>query len=142
MQETIGTAAQDFWLDKLGVAHRFNAWVFSCFRRYLGRNVLEVGCGSGNFTTLMAAGGHKVTGCDLHAPYVDIARARLADYPAAEAAEKAAEEDVQDRAADLTAMLPVALRLSQYPAETLLAAPEPPETVGYRVCFAVAKPAP
>ena len=46
---------------------------------------------------------------------------------AAEAAEKAAEEDVQDRAADLTAMLPVALRLSQYPAETLLAAPVPPE---------------
>jgi SAM-dependent methyltransferase len=83
MQETIGTAAQDFWLDRLGVAHRFNAWVFSRFSRYLGRHILEVGCGSGNFTTLMAAGGHKVTGCDLHAPYVDIARARLADYPAA-----------------------------------------------------------
>jgi len=75
--------AQDFWLDKLGVAHRFNAWVFSCFRRYLGRNVLEVGCGSGNFTTLIAADGHKVTGCDLHAPYVEIARARLAAYPEA-----------------------------------------------------------
>jgi SAM-dependent methyltransferase len=77
------SAAQDFWLDRLGVAHRFNAWVFSRFRRHLGRNVLEVGCGSGNFTTLIAADGRQVTGCDLHAPYVDIARARLAGYPQA-----------------------------------------------------------
>jgi septal ring factor EnvC (AmiA/AmiB activator) len=45
----------------------------------------------------------------------------------AAAAQKAAEDEVQDRAADLTAMLPVALRLSMYPSETLLAAPVPPE---------------
>jgi SAM-dependent methyltransferase len=75
--------AQDFWLDRLGVAHRFNAWVFSRFRRQLGDNILEVGCGSGNFTTLIAADGHKVTGCDLHEPYTEIARARLAAYPKA-----------------------------------------------------------
>jgi SAM-dependent methyltransferase len=81
--EPIDMAAQDFWLAKLGVAHRFNAWVFSRFRRHLGQNVLEVGCGSGNFTTLIAAEGHAVTGCDVHAPYVDIARARLAAYPQA-----------------------------------------------------------
>ncbi len=77
------SAAQDFWLDRLGGAHRFNAWVFSRFRRYLGQHVLEVGCGSGNFTTLIAADGRQVTACDLHAPYVDIARARLAAYPQA-----------------------------------------------------------
>jgi SAM-dependent methyltransferase len=75
--------AQDFWLDRLGVAKRFNAWVFSRFRRHLGRNVLEVGCGSGNFTTLIAAEGYAVTGCDLHAPYVEIARDRLEAYPRA-----------------------------------------------------------
>jgi septal ring factor EnvC (AmiA/AmiB activator) len=55
---------------------------------------------------------------------VDTAAQSVAD---AEAAQKAAEEQVQDRAADLTALLPVALRLSQYPSETLLAAPVPPE---------------
>jgi SAM-dependent methyltransferase len=75
--------AQDFWLEQLGDAHRLNDWVYSRFQHFLGRKVLEVGCGSGNFTTLIAAGGHEVTGCDLHAPYVDIARARLAPYPQA-----------------------------------------------------------
>ena len=52
---------------------------------------------------------------------------RQAKLAAAAAAQKAAEEEVQDRAADLTAMLPVALRLSMYPSETLLASPVPPE---------------
>lgn len=75
------TDAQDFWLERLGAANRFNAWVFSRFRPHLGQNVLEVGCGTGNFTTLIAAEGHAVTGCDLHAPYVEIARGRLAAYP-------------------------------------------------------------
>ena len=55
---------------------------------------------------------------------VDDAAQSVAD---ATAAQKAAEEDVQDRAADLTALLPVALRLSEYPSETLLAAPVPPD---------------
>ncbi|MEJ0046797.1 MAG: peptidoglycan DD-metalloendopeptidase family protein [Rhodospirillales bacterium] len=38
-----------------------------------------------------------------------------------------AEEQVQQRAADLADLLPVALRLSLYPSETLLAAPVPPD---------------
>jgi septal ring factor EnvC (AmiA/AmiB activator) len=45
----------------------------------------------------------------------------------AAAQQKAAEDDVAQRTQDLSAMLPVALRLSLYPAETLLAAPAPPD---------------
>lgn len=73
-------AAQDFWLNHLGQAQQFNDWVFSRFRRHLGRNILEIGCGSGNFTVLMAASGYQVTGCDIHAPYVAEASGRLAPY--------------------------------------------------------------
>jgi SAM-dependent methyltransferase len=78
----LDNGAQDFWLDQLGQAQAFNRWVFSHFAQHLQGDVLEIGCGSGNFTVLMAAAGHRVTGVDLHAPYVDTARARLAGYPA------------------------------------------------------------
>ena len=73
-------AAQDFWLDHLGEATRFNDWVFSRVQPYLGARVLEVGCGSGIFTALIAKAGHDVTGYDIHAPYIDMARARLAGF--------------------------------------------------------------
>ena len=55
---------------------------------------------------------------------VDTAAQSLAD---ASAAQKAADDAVQERANDLSAMLPMALRMSQYPSETMLAAPVPPE---------------
>jgi septal ring factor EnvC (AmiA/AmiB activator) len=45
----------------------------------------------------------------------------------AAAAERAADAEVERRAADLQALLPLALRLSLYPSETVLAAPAPPE---------------
>jgi SAM-dependent methyltransferase len=77
----LDNAAQDFWLDHLEQAQEFNRWVFSQFAAQLRGEVLEIGCGSGNFTVLMAAAGHRVTGIDLHAPYVDTARSRLAGYP-------------------------------------------------------------
>jgi septal ring factor EnvC (AmiA/AmiB activator) len=45
----------------------------------------------------------------------------------AAADQQAAEQGVAERTETLSAMLPLALRLSQYPAETLLAAPAPPD---------------
>ena len=75
--------AQDFWLANLGEADRFNRWVLSRFERHLGEDVLEVGCGSGNFTVLMAARGHRVTGIDIDPGYVETARRRLAKFTGA-----------------------------------------------------------
>jgi septal ring factor EnvC (AmiA/AmiB activator) len=46
---------------------------------------------------------------------------------AAAAAAQAADTEVERRTADLEALLPLALRLSLYPSETILAAPAPPE---------------
>jgi len=74
-------AAQDFWLSNLSEADRFNRWVLSRFARHLGEDVLEVGCGSGNFTVLMAAAGRRVTGIDIEPAYVEAARRRLAQFP-------------------------------------------------------------
>ena len=73
--------AQDFWLHHLGSASRFNEWVFARIRRRLGNRILEIGCGTGNFTALMAADGRSVTAIDRHAPFVEFARRRLGDNP-------------------------------------------------------------
>lgn len=70
-------AEQDFWLEHLSGSNRFNRWVFSQFARHLGQSVLEVGCGTGNFTTLIAESGHGVTGIDISADYVKLAQSRL-----------------------------------------------------------------
>ncbi len=45
----------------------------------------------------------------------------------ATAAQRAAEAEIARRTADLNALLPLALRLSLYPAETILAVPAPPD---------------
>lgn len=79
-------SAQDFWLSNLGEAGRFNRWVLSRFARHLGQDVLEVGCGVGNFTVLMAAEGRRVTGIEIDAGYVETARRRLAAFPNASVA--------------------------------------------------------
>jgi len=76
---------QDFWLDQLGSAPLFNAWVYSRIHPYLGRRIAEIGCGTGTFTTMIAAQGYTVTGFDIHAPYVEVARERLRKFPSCNA---------------------------------------------------------
>ena len=70
---------QAFWLTNLKRADRFNEWVFSQIQPHLGRNVLEVGCGNGNFTAFLAQHCDRVTGVDLSSQYVAEARSRLAN---------------------------------------------------------------
>jgi SAM-dependent methyltransferase len=72
------SAAQDFWLATLGDAGRFNRWVFDSIAPCLSGNILEVGCGTGTFTALMALAGHRVTAVDINPSYVEKAKARLA----------------------------------------------------------------
>lgn len=72
--------AQEFWLQNLGEADRFNSWVFSKFSDYLNGPILELGCGTGNFTRLIAENGHQVIGIDIQESFVKIARTRLASF--------------------------------------------------------------
>ena len=76
-----GGKAQRFWLDHLGAADNFNRWVFETFEPWLHGEILELGCGTGNFTTLMAERGLQVTGLDIEPSYVEQAARRIAPWP-------------------------------------------------------------
>lgn len=63
-------------LDDLSDAVHYNRWIFSMMEPYLGRQILEVGCGIGNMTGLLAEG-RKILGIDIHPGYIQLARKRL-----------------------------------------------------------------
>ena len=65
---------QDQWLDRLQTAGAYNRWIFSQIEAHLGRDVLEVGCGAGAFTALLAAPGRAVRAVDIDADRVAAAR--------------------------------------------------------------------
>ena len=69
---------QDQWLDRLRSAGAYNRWIFSQLEALLGQRVLEVGCGAGAFTTLLAAPGRAVHAVDIDAGRVAAARAATA----------------------------------------------------------------
>lgn len=70
-------SAQTFWLENLKRANHYNAWIFSQLLPHLGQDVLEVGCGNGNFTQLLAQQCSKVVAIDINEEYVNLAKARL-----------------------------------------------------------------
>lgn len=72
---------QSHWLRTLDEAERFHAWVFDAIGELPGPRLLEVGCGIGTYTRLLAAKGYEVTASDLDADYVAATKARFADDP-------------------------------------------------------------
>lgn len=73
--------AQAFWLDHLQSAGHYNCWIVSQVLPHLGQDVLEVGCGTGNLTELLAQTGANLTGVDVNARFVEQAKTRLQFYP-------------------------------------------------------------
>jgi 2-polyprenyl-3-methyl-5-hydroxy-6-metoxy-1,4-benzoquinol methylase len=71
--------AQDFWLENLGQSQHFNAWIADLIEPAVRGDVLEIGCGTGNFTGLLARHAASVTAADLNPEYVDAARRRWKD---------------------------------------------------------------
>jgi SAM-dependent methyltransferase len=84
-------APQDFWLRELSEAKCFNEWVLDSIGPLPGASVLEIGCGTGSFTSLLAARGHRVVALDLNPDYVEIAQRRTAHL-----------DEVDIRCADVT----------------------------------------
>lgn len=76
---------QAFWLKNLGHANGYNRWVFEQTNAHLGRKVLEVGCGTGTFTSLLAASGRHVVALDIEPDFVAETRRATADMPNVEA---------------------------------------------------------
>jgi 2-polyprenyl-3-methyl-5-hydroxy-6-metoxy-1,4-benzoquinol methylase len=99
--------AQDFWLSHLGQADNFNRWIFSCFAGWLKGDVVEVGCGTGNFTALIAATGCSVLGVDIEPRYVDAAQRALSKFPNARFAQMDITESQLSPSFDTAVMLDV-----------------------------------
>jgi SAM-dependent methyltransferase len=56
-------------LEVMGNAVWYNKWILQMSRKYLGKNVLEVGAGIGNFTGLLSKD-HKVTAVEINSDYL------------------------------------------------------------------------
>ena len=63
-------------LDDLSEAVHYNRWIYGMVEPFLGRRVLEVGCGIGNITELLAES-REVLAVDIHPGYLAQARERL-----------------------------------------------------------------
>ncbi len=66
----------EYTLQIMRLAGWYNTWLFSTIEPYLGKEILEVGAGIGNFTALLAEKG-KVTATDVNPSYVTDLKSRL-----------------------------------------------------------------
>ncbi len=64
-------------LERVGKLNRFNAWMFDVLKPYLGRDILEVGCGIGNLTEQMLPHTDRVVGLDVEPRYIEAVRERF-----------------------------------------------------------------
>jgi SAM-dependent methyltransferase len=71
--------AQEFWLEELGEARYFNSWVADLIAPSIGGDLLEIGCGTGNFTGLIARHARSVVAVDLDAEFIATAQQRWKD---------------------------------------------------------------
>lgn len=71
---------QGAWLTRLRGANAYLAWIMAEVAPYVGRDVLEVGCGNGNFTLLLGEIAGRVTALDIDAELVALARQRIAGH--------------------------------------------------------------
>ena len=69
--------AQDVWFDQLQSATHYNRWIFSQLQPHVRGRTLEVGCGSGNFTALIAQNCSELLAVDLDEEYARQTRSRL-----------------------------------------------------------------
>jgi len=74
-------SAQGFWLEELGEAQYFNSWVADLIGPSIRGDVLEIGCGTGNFTGLIASRANSVVAVDLDAEFITAAQQRWKGNP-------------------------------------------------------------
>ncbi|MGK7890990.1 MAG: class I SAM-dependent methyltransferase [Leptolyngbyaceae cyanobacterium] len=99
--------AQTYWLNNLQVASSYNNWIFSQFRPWLGDRTLEVGCGTGNFSELLAQQSQHLTALDLESSYVQHTKHRLRHYPNIEVLQADATQLSEQQSFDSIVMLDV-----------------------------------
>ena len=67
---------QEETLDHLSKATNYNRWIFEMVKPYLGEKVLEVGCGTGNMTGMLADHCRKILSVDVNGGYLEKAKSR------------------------------------------------------------------
>src|SRR5215472_15661081 len=78
---TTDTAVQEFWLQNLSKADAFTRWVVDEMSPWLGRSILEVGCGIGTYTAEIALSARQVVAMDLERTFIEQAARRLGERP-------------------------------------------------------------
>lgn len=73
--------AQALWLERLEEAGNFTRWVGAKIRPFVRGRVLEVGCGTGTYTELLAGWSDAVVAVDLDPAFAAATRRRFADRP-------------------------------------------------------------
>ena len=66
-------------LDLLVNAKRYNQWQINTIRPFLGKRLVEIGCGIGNLTTLLAPHVERLAAADMNPEYLTWLRDRLPD---------------------------------------------------------------
>ena len=69
--------AQTFWLENLQHSSQYNRWIFEQILPHIGHQLLEVGCGTGNFTSLLINHCQELVAVDLNPDYVAATQSRL-----------------------------------------------------------------
>lgn len=98
---------QTFWLNHLEQTVTYNKWVFSEILSHIGSEVLEVGCGTGNFTVLLADQCRRLVGVDSCGEYLSLAKTRFSGHPSVEICEADATWKRWECAFDTVVMLDV-----------------------------------
>jgi len=65
-------------LKSFALTHNYNKWIYEIFRPYMGRNVLEVGCGIGNLSQYFLGACDKLVGVDTSIFFIQHLKI---DYP-------------------------------------------------------------
>jgi SAM-dependent methyltransferase len=108
-------------LKALANATAYNKWIFSIFVEYLGRRVLEIGCGTGNLTRLLLEKAEEVTAIDIHAAHLKLlaTRVRVPDGHKLSIKNQNIEEDMTDVSGFDTVVLVNVLEHLSQPDEAL-----------------------
>lgn len=58
-------------LRALALTHNYNRWIYETFKPYVGKNVMEIGCGIGNMSKLFKLSCERLIGIDVSGMFLD-----------------------------------------------------------------------
>lgn len=106
-KETVQSAPQTEWLARLRMADNYNRWIFNTILPHLSGRVLEIGCGTGTVSDLIAAAVDHLIAIDIDAAFVDSARVALKGRRNVTVSQADATRDLPDGIFDVVVMLDV-----------------------------------